>query len=529
MSIDFDDAMDGAMEEGVGKAEELKARQLAARELVEETATQMRKEKDIVARARQLFVSGAIQYADVKKIRQGDSFVSQPLMTDQNKKLVLDSMFKDEEELPRHDLFRGRVVDHNGDIIDDHYPVLNWVEAFAAAGLKGATAKGTREFLREWAFHNKQNDLIRHVEDTMPVWDGQSRLETKLIEIFECNDTPLNRNFGKYFWLSLYARVLMPGALAPIVLSLFGAQGCGKSRFTKALSQIITGDEESDSVQLNLDGNKIDFLRDITGHSVIANIGEMTGFNRGDLNKIKEFVTRPADPMHHKFEGHFLQQRQWIAVMDGNKYEGMQRDETGNRRFYPIFCGQLPDYLGKPDWRKDFVVKDSVWETLHEDVWQIMAECAAWFEENGEGMYARFVGDVIRQVSEFSKAEMARDSGTIQDDVFEVYLVPMLKEGPKFVWTNKQGVKAVGVRTGEFKRYFMDSLRHIKPNWRHLKNKMMALGAVEHAFTGGYPGYLFPDFHTIEEFVESVGVVRDFTSDGSVEKYVPGEKPDGGF
>src|SRR6202008_4046716 len=139
--------------------------------------------------ARNLFASGHIQYKDVKQVRSGDMFVAQPLPTDQNRKCILDAMFEGEDEPPRHDMFRGRVVDHRGDIVDDHYPVLDWVEAFAAAGLKGVSAKTAREFLREWAFHNKQNDLIRRVERMLPEWDGKERLRTKLIEVFETRDT----------------------------------------------------------------------------------------------------------------------------------------------------------------------------------------------------------------------------------------------------------------------------------------------------------------------------------------------------
>lgn len=486
----------------------IQANRAKAVEEVEERASELRREKDIVKRARMLFSSQIIEYKDVKKVRSGDSFVTQPLMTDQNKWVVLEAMFGDDLDMPHRDHFRGRIVDHEGRVIDDHYPVVKWVEAFSAAGLKGVSAKGAREAIKEWALNHDRNDLIDYVERKIPDWDGVPRMRTKLIEMFECHDTTLNRDFGQYFWLSLYTRVMMPGSLAPIVLSLFGAQGCGKSRFTKKLCQIVTGNDEADSVQLNLDGDRIEFLRNITGQSIIASVGEMTGFTRGDLNKIKDFITRAADQMHYKFEGTFNQQRQFIIVMDGNKYEGLQRDDSGNRRFYPMFCGQVDDHLGKPDWRKDFVVDSKHWKTLEAEVWQIMAECSAWLDEHGEGGYERFVQAVIRDVQNFSNAEMARDSGTIQDDVFDVYLVPMLKEGPKKLWKRHNSTACVGVYTGEFKRFFMDKLKHVRPNWRHLKNKMLALGAIEHAFSGGYSGYLFPMFESVEEFEKRLGDVK---------------------
>jgi predicted P-loop ATPase len=527
---ELDDRFDGGLE----SSQEETAKERELRERVKDEnkgmAAKIRAEPDIVKRARKLFMAGMIQFPDTKKVRSGDAFVVQPIMTDENKKTVLDALFENEEAIPRHDLFRGRVVDHLSELIDDHYSMMEWIKAFSAAGLKGTSADSLRKFLREWAFQHKHNDLIRRFEKALPEWDGKQRMETKLIEVFKCFDTPLNRSFGKYFWLSLYARAMMPGSLAPIVLSLFGAQGCGKSRFGAEIARIITCDPDADTVPLDLSGNAVEFLRNITGHSVVAAVGEMTGFTRGDLNKIKDFVTRTSDPMHHKFEGHFIQQRQWITILDGNKYEGLQRDDTGNRRFYPMFCGQLPDKLGKPDWSMDFVIEESIWDELPSDVWQLMAEASAWFDEKGERGYNDHVREVIKGVAAFSNAEMKRDRGTIQDDIFDVYLVPMLKDGPKLVWTKKDGTACVGVRTGEFKRFFMDTLKHVRPNWKHLKNKMTSLGAEEHVFTGGYPGFLFKQYISIADFVERVGL-QEFvdTEGGKVTSVEDSGMPPGGF
>lgn len=524
-----DEEMEDAARSSKARVDENRARRLAEDKEAENTAANIRKEPDIVKRAKALFTSQQIQFKDVKQVRKGDAFITQPLMTDENKWTVLQTLFEGEDKMPHRDHYRGRIVDHDGNIIDDHYPVVRWVEAFSAGGLKGVTAKGAREAIKEWALSHQRNDLINHVQTKIPEWDGVPRMRRKLVDMFESNPTPLNLDFGQYFWLSIYARVMIPGSLAPIVLSLFGAQGCGKSLFTKRLCQIITGNEESDSVQLNLDGDRLDFLRNITGQSIIAAVGEMSGFTRSDLNKIKDFITRESDQLHYKFEGTFTQQRQWITVMDGNKYEGLQRDESGNRRFYPMFCGQLPDELNKPRWRADFSVKQSVWETFEGEVWQIMAECAEWMEENGEHGYQAFVRSVIAAVAEFSKKEMARDSGTNHDDVFDIYLLPMLKGCEKFMWKTRQGQVGVGVRASEFKRYFTENAKNVRPNWKHLKNKMSAIGGVEFSFSGGYAGFFFPGYETIEDFKESVGVVKDFVADGEMGEQEPAVNAHGGF
>lgn len=417
-------AISNGFEAGNRAVEESLARQIENEKASEAAAAALLKEPDIVKRAKALFMAQQIQFKDVKKVRQGDAFITQPLMTDENKLCVLNALFGGVEDIPHRDSYRGRIVDHEDKIIDDQYPVTRLVAAFSAAGLKGVPLKAAREVIREYALDHERNDLIDRLEKKIPEWDGKPRMKKKLIELFELRDTPLIQNVGQYFWLSLFNRMMMPGSLAPIAIALIGAQGCGKSLFAKKLCQILTDDEESDSVQLNLDGDWMEFLRAITGKSVIATVGEMAGFTRADTNKIKDITTRTSDQMHYKFEGTFTQQRQWIMMLDGNKYE-LQRDETGNRRFIPLFCGQLADVGGQPRWRQDF---EAIFDDnergicFEDDVWQIMAECAEWMDDNGESGYTAFVREVVRQVTAFNAAEVAAERGIVVDGDIETYL-----------------------------------------------------------------------------------------------------------
>ncbi|HKR39820.1 MAG TPA: VapE domain-containing protein [Paraburkholderia sp.] len=497
--------------------EDERVRRVAQENEAADAAAQMRKEPNIVKRAAMLFRAQEIKYPDCKKSMSNGQLITQALMTDQNKKAVLDALFKGERAAPHRDHFKGRIVDHAGKIIDDHYPVFEWVEAFAAGGLKGVNTKGAREVLKEYALADERNDLIDKFKDKLPVWDRTPRMRTKLIEMFEARDTTLNQDFGQYFWLSLYCRVTMPGSLAPIVLSLFGAQGCGKSRFTSHLCQIITGIAESDSIQLNLDGDRIEFLRNITGNSVIAAIGEMTGFTRADLGKIKDFVTRQSDMLHYKFEGTFTQPRQWIAVMDGNKYEGLQRDDTGNRRFYPMFCGQLPDRDGKVDWRQDFVVKQEHWDTFEEEVWQIMAECAHWLAEKGENgkrEYEKFVSETVKAVMVFNAIEREHDSGTTRDPDIETYLTDAILAAPKRKITKRDGsgLKGVVISLADLVTEMRRLTGNAKTNHDRIKLAVCARGAVVNPIHNK-PALFFAGHDSIDEFEAFVRGDSEFSVD----------------
>lgn len=505
--------MQGFAQEAEIVAETQKAARVVAFQEAEERIDAAVKIVDIVKRAEA--ISEEIRYVDIRKVRMGDMFISTPENTDTNKRIVLDYLFKGAEQLPHFDEFRGRIVDHRGTIIDDFYDGTEYLDAYNAVGLRKLKLKEVIDAVRAYALRHRQNDLKVRLLKLIPEWDGVERMETSLINMFETHSTPLNRMFSKYFWLSLFCRCMYPGEEAPIVLTLIGVQNCGKSYFGKLLARLITGDMESDSVQLDLGANKTDFLREITGQSVVASVGEMTGFNRGDLNKIKDFVTRTHDKFSYKFEGVVHQARQWITVMDANSYEGLLRDDSGNRRFYPMFCGQLPDVAGKQQWRKDYKAD---FTPLRSDLWMLLAEARAWIDAHGLDDYRQFVRGVSKEVFDFSLVEMANDRGTISDEVFDTYLVEMLKTYPgKFLWRFKSGGGvAVGLRGADFKMFFQDSLKHVRPNWRHLKTKMLALGAEEKLFTGGYYGYLFPKITSLESFDSLIGV-KDYVSEDGEE------------
>lgn len=480
----FADAMDAAQGDIDRELAADCARRLAEAEETADKVAEIRKEPDIVKRAKKLFSAQQIQFKDVKKVRQHDTFITQPLMTDENKLVVLNALFDGEDDIPHRDHYRGRIVDHEDKIIDEFYPVTRLVEAFSAGGLKGVSLKAAREVIKEFALDHERNDLIDRLEKKIPEWDGKPRMKKKLIDLFELRDTPLIQNVGQYFWLSLYNRVMIPGSLAPIAIALIGAQGCGKSLFAKKLCQVITGNDEADSVQLNLDGDWMEFLRAITGNSVIATVGEMAGFTRADTNKIKDITTRVADQMHYKFEGTFTQQRQWIMMLDGNKYE-LQRDETGNRRFMPLFCGQLEDVGGQPRWRQDFeaIFDDKERDICFEDdVWQIMAECAEWMDENGESGYGAFVREVVRQVLEFNKGEMAAERGIVVDGDIETYLDAALRKVKLEIVNMRDGSGKTCVRVDRIELLDMihglsNGKARIHPNG--LRKAMAARGADE--------------------------------------------------
>lgn len=457
-------------------------------------------EPNIIARARALAKNALINFKDVRAVRVGEQIIQQAQLTDTNRIVVLDAIFGKGDSRPHIDTFSGRLIDQNRTIVDDRYPMVDMLHAMDEAGLKGQSIDAIRKTFKEWGLLVQSNDLIKRIDNVIPEWDGKGRARKKIINLFGCRDTELSREFGLYFWLSLYCRIIFPGCMAPMALSLFGAQNAGKSYFSKLICQVLLGDDKSDSVQLDLSGDVLEFLRDITGFSLIANVGEMTGFGTADMNRIKAFMTRTTDKLHYKYEGHFNQPRQWIVVMDGNKYEGLQRDASGNRRFYPMFVGQIDDIDGQPAWELDFKAD---FTGFADDLWQIMAECRAWIEKNGglEG-YRKFVDKVSKDVAEFNNGEMQNNRGTPRDQALDSYLTEALLTSEKDI-LNKRKNQGVFIKSGRVISRIKELSRGITIMDNRLKLRMISLGARE-VTVDNTRGYIFDGCMTDMAFCDIV-------------------------
>lgn len=453
-------------------------------------------EASLVKRARLLTRLGpyAIKFVHYKKPNPNDPMdVGSRAKPDSlmNRHAVYDALFdygSGKVPFPHYDTFKGRLVDHQGNVFGKSLRTRELVQALDAAGMENPTDKEVADSLRSWALDHQRDSLIAYFEQMCPVWDEKPRLESKLIDLFHPRDTKLTRLVGKYFWLALYNRINRPGAFAPISLSLIGAQDAGKSWFSVLLCRLLTGDMTTGPVQLDLGAkNYNQFLRNITGKSLIANVGEMAGFKKGDMLRIKEFVSKGEDDLDFKFEDSQIKQRQWLIIMDGNEYAGLQRDDTGNRRFYPIFVFQKEDENGQPAWEKGVKIDYS---DFKDDLWQIMAECRHWMDENGDKGWIELVSEANRQVSEFSFGEMKSARGVVKDDNIEISLKPvMLSCEYRRIGSN---AKAPGffVASSAINERFIKITRH-PPYSRGLTPHMTAMG-----FEGkqiGLRGYFISD------------------------------------
>ncbi len=161
-------------------------------------------------------------------------------------------------------------------------------------------------------------------------WDGEERLSAWLEDLAGVARTAYSQAVGRKWLISAVARVYRPGCKADHVLILEGRQGVGKSTLLRTLADPWFGDE------LDIMGSKDAAMQ--TAGVWLLEIAELDSLRHSDLSRTKAFVTRTTDRFRPPY-GHFVEERKRGCVFAGSVNDAQYlRDETGNRRFWPVAC-----------------------------------------------------------------------------------------------------------------------------------------------------------------------------------------------
>ncbi|WP_096703323.1 VapE domain-containing protein [Magnetospirillum sp. 15-1] len=165
-------------------------------------------------------------------------------------------------------------------------------------------------------------------------WDGIPRLEAWAITYLGAADTRLSRAFGSLWVLSAVARVMDPGAKADQVLILEGPQGAKKSTALKTLAGVEWFTDELAEI-----GSK-DAAQQTRGVWIIE-IAELDAIGRAETSRIKSFLSRSVDRYRPPYERYVIDVPRQCVFAGTVNPDTYLRDETGNRRFWPVRCGKI--------------------------------------------------------------------------------------------------------------------------------------------------------------------------------------------
>jgi predicted P-loop ATPase len=234
---------------------------------------------------------------------------------------------------------------------------------------------------------DKRYHPVREFLDSLPPWDGVSRLETLLIDYFGAEDNTYTRKVTKMTLCAAVVRIKKPGVKFDTMMILEGGQGIGKSTFLRKLGNVWF----SDSMTLS-------DLKDKTGMEKIQGqwimeISELAGMNHSEIDKLKGFLSSANDNFRGAYDRRATPRpRQCIFIGTVNPESGYLRDTTGNRRFLPVPLERIP-------------ATKSPFEITDDEVLQIWAEVVELAEH--EKLYLPIELDSIAK--KYQRQAMASD------------------------------------------------------------------------------------------------------------------------
>lgn len=253
------------------------------------------------------------------------------------------------------------------------------------------------------AEENAENKVATRLQSTQ--WDGEKRLETLFIDYLGCDDNAYTREVSEKSLVAAVRRAIYGGIKWDNMPILIGPQGVGKSTFLKILGM----DWYNDSL-VNVEGK--DACELIQG-SWILEMGELSSLRKSELNLVKNFLSRTDDIFRASYGRRAQKYPRRCAFFGTANDTNFLRDETGNRRFWPIDC-----FIYKP--------KKSIFNDLNDELDQIWAEAC----ELAKNKFYSLV--LSKEAEKIAKEEQDSHS---EDNVYRGIIIDYLdKKIPKDAW-----------------------------------------------------------------------------------------------
>jgi predicted P-loop ATPase len=186
--------------------------------------------------------------------------------------------------------------------------------------------------------HSRKFHPVRKYLENLK-WDGQKRLDTWLIDY--CGAVDDNQDYvkavGRKTLCAAVARVFKPGIKFDHVLVLEGVQNIGKS----GVCRILGGEWFAD---FKMNAAEKDTVQMMQGKWIVE-MAELHAARQTDLDTLKAFLTRQVDEArfaYGRLPGQYPRQGIFIATYNPGPDGTYLKDDTGNRRWWPVRCNGVP-------------------------------------------------------------------------------------------------------------------------------------------------------------------------------------------
>lgn len=180
---------------------------------------------------------------------------------------------------------------------------------------------------------NRYNPVYDYV--TNLTWDGKERISRLFIDLLEADDTRLNMEMTKKWFIAAIKRVIEPGCKFDNIIVLQGGQGIGKSSICELISKSFFN-----TVSLAEIGNKD--LVDKLNKTWIAIIDELDTFNKKEMSTIKTFLSLTNDSTRLAYAKNTNTYQRHCVFIGSTNDDTFLRDSTSSveRRFWVIKCNK---------------------------------------------------------------------------------------------------------------------------------------------------------------------------------------------
>ena len=229
-------------------------------------------------------------------------------------------------QLPRH----PGIVDHDLKLLKAHLSKEYDFEVSVTIIEEGVTAI---------SYENKFHPVREYLKGLK--WDGVARLDTWLSDYAGVDNNPYTRACARKTLCAAVARVFHPGCKFDHILVLEGDQDTGKSRLCAALGGDFYGD-------FIIDPHNKDTIQNLQGKWIIE-MSEMEVTRRSDVSALKAFITRTTDKArlaYLRLSAEFPRQCVFIGTINPEADGAWLKDDTGNRRFWPVAQHGIIDVAG---------------------------------------------------------------------------------------------------------------------------------------------------------------------------------------
>jgi predicted P-loop ATPase len=212
----------------------------------------------------------------------------------------------------------------------------------------------THEAIHVHALRNSYHPVRNYLDYVATKWDGKQRVSTWLnvyagarLIMHENKTTGYIEHVGTMFLVGMVARIYIPGCKFDYMPILEGEQGFEKSK----MCETLVG-EEYFSDQLPDISNK-DASMHLRGKWLIE-MAEMHAYTRAEISKYKEFMTRRIERYRPVWGRKDVFEPRTCAFIGSTNKLVYLRDETGNRRSWPVATGEIKIEALKQD-------RDQLW------------------------------------------------------------------------------------------------------------------------------------------------------------------------